>query len=121
MNPTRIFPLCLLCLLSLLPTSPGLAQPRVDNVRFSQQGDQVIITYDLLGSARVYTITLELSTDDGRTYTQTPKTLLGDVGDKVRPGRSKQIVWEAMQDAKGLAGCCIRVVSCNPGSSAEAK
>ena len=50
MNPTRIFPLCLLCLLSLLPTSPGLAQPQVDNVRFSQQGDQVIITYDLLGT-----------------------------------------------------------------------
>ena len=49
----------------------------------------------MICSARAYTITLELSTDDGRTYTQTPKTLLGDVGYKVRPGRRKQIAWEA--------------------------
>jgi len=75
----------------------------------------------MICSARAYTITLELSTDDGRTYTQTPKTLLGDVGYKVRPGRRKQIAWEAMQDAKGLAGCCVQVVSCNQGSSAMAK
>ena len=69
----------------------------------------------MIYSARAYTITLELSTDDGRTYTQTPKTLLGDVGDKVRPGRRKQIVWEAMQDAKGLAGdrCVFRVTARN--------
>jgi len=94
----------MICFFSLLLSSSAFAQPQVDNVRFVQQGDQVIITYDLHGSARDFTITLELSTDDGRTYTQTPKTLRGDVGDNVRPGRGKQIVWEAIQDAKGLTG-----------------
>ncbi len=111
----------MICFFSLLLSSSVLAQPQVGNVRFVQQGDQVIITYDLHGSARDFTITLELSTDDGRTYTQTPKTLPGEVGDKVRPGRRKQIVREAMQDAKGLAGRRIQVVSRNQGASAEAK
>jgi len=46
----------------------------------------------MICSARAYTIILELSTDDGRTYTQTPKTLLGDVGDAGREGLGRRPV-----------------------------
>ena len=85
-------PRYMLCLLCFFLASSALAQPHVDNVRFEQQGEQVIVIYDLIGTESAYSVTVELSTDGGQTYTVTPKAVSGDAGDGVKPGRGKRIV-----------------------------
>lgn len=77
---------------------------RIENVRYSVTDDKmIVIYYDLIGRG-TYNISVKVSTDNGRTFLTTPKALSGDVGDNIRQGVSKRIVWDVLRDVRELSG-----------------
>lgn len=78
----------------------------VTNVRFSQEGDNVRITYDLSDPAD---ITVEMSTDGGVTFSSRLLVhLSGDVGRNVSAGKNKSVLWNVLADVDNLEGDDIR-------------
>jgi len=78
----------------------------VRNVRFEQRGEGIVVHYDLIGDRnRKYKISLSLSDDFGKTFRIIPQTVVGGIGNNVRPGRNKQITWYLKRDIpEGLQG-----------------
>ncbi|HOC59122.1 MAG TPA: formylglycine-generating enzyme family protein [Smithellaceae bacterium] len=68
-----------------------------------QEGNRLVITYDLAGKEKEADVTLTL-TVDGKTYKASALHVEGDVG-KVKPGRGKKISWNILKDfPRGLRG-----------------
>ena len=80
------------------------ADPAV-NITAVVRGGVVIVSYDLVSDnpTAEFSVTLEASSNGGKTYDVRPKTVKGDIGPAVRAGTSKQISWEASQDVENLA------------------
>ncbi|MEO0108442.1 MAG: formylglycine-generating enzyme family protein [candidate division WOR-3 bacterium] len=80
--------------------------PIVSNVRFAQRpGTNLVdIEYDLSNPGRdsVLSVSFEVSTDRGRTFTIRPQTFSGDAGERVRVGRNRRITWDMYADIKRL-------------------
>jgi len=78
----------------------------VTNVSASQtEDDRIVITYDLVGeSYQTFTVSLLLSRDGGASFAIAPRTVSGDVGEKVQPGAHKKIVWDVLMDLSRLQG-----------------
>lgn len=76
----------------------------VENTQIAIRGGIVTITYDLVASEvqRALDVSLEVSTDGGQTFDLQPRSMSGDVGRAVPPGRGKQIVWESGKDVENL-------------------
>ncbi len=84
---------------------------KVSNVSFVQDGQQVLITYELSDWADIY---VEVSTDGGYTYGMIDmRHVSGDVGNDVPPGAIRQITWDVLQDCERLQGelVCFRVAA----------
>ncbi len=64
----------------------------VSNVRFEQDGNKVVVTYQLDEEADV---SLRVSLDGGETFSDNLKEVTGDVGKDVKKG-SNRIVWNAL-------------------------
>ncbi len=97
----------LLGILFLGPVAVVQAQDvQVRNVQAYQQGNNVVIEYDLNGDQRVtYDVDLRLSRDGGNTFDYAPSATSGAVGSGVSPGTGKEIVWAVLQDfPDGLEG-----------------
>ena len=79
---------------------------KVRNVTFKQEGELIIIHYDLDGSLnKKYKVNILLSDDYGATFNIKPKAVKGDVGKNISPGKAKEIVWEMTKDfPDGLEG-----------------
>jgi len=71
--------------------------PSVSNVSFRQEGTGIVITYDLAAGAPK-PVTLRASGDGGNAWDVNLGHLSGDVGEGVRPGTGKTIVWAALKD-----------------------
>ena len=83
----------------------SFSQSRITNVDFRTTPDnQIKITYDLSGypSDARFTVWVKVSLDNGRSYELIPKSLTGDVGKSVSPGRNKKIIWDVFQDTPVL-------------------
>jgi len=93
------------CLLLLAqPTWGGISLVEgVTNVRFQVRDQKVYISYDLAGKG-LYAVSLSLLRDGEEPATETPRSISGDVGREVAPGKSKEIVWDALKDVEGLEG-----------------
>ncbi|MFO7891375.1 MAG: hypothetical protein R6V04_13670 [bacterium] len=78
----------------------------IKNVSFTQMDEIIIIKYDLIGEMnKKYTIDISLSDNYGTSFRITPRTIRGDVGKGITPGRSKEIIWEMTEDyPNGLEG-----------------
>ena len=78
----------------------------VENVTFQDNGNTVIVNYDLLGdSLKKYDISLWLSYNKGATFPFKLKGISGDAGNKVSAGTGKGIIWEVSADfPEGLQG-----------------
>ena len=78
----------------------------VDNVVFRQtEEDQVVVTYDLNNTGRrTFEVELWLSQDGGEEFTIQPRTVEGAIGEGVRGGRGKRIVWDVLSDIRKLEG-----------------
>jgi hypothetical protein len=79
---------------------------RVENVRFQEIGETVVIQYDLRGkSDKKYNVSVLLSDDGGRTFRIKPRSVDGDVGKNIPAGTGKKINWYYKKDfPNGLSG-----------------
>ena len=81
----------------------------ISNVDFHQEGDEIVITYDLDESSP---IGVYVSLDGGKSYKEM-RSIQGDVGKSVLPGK-KRMVWKVLDDIPdGLVGQCQFEVSTN--------
>lgn len=91
-------------LLGMLLGIPSVAQAQgsVSNVRAAQRAGSnlVDIYYDLGGYGGLLppSVSVEISSDGGATYTVPAASLSGDVGSGVMPGRNRRITWNAGAD-----------------------
>jgi hypothetical protein len=89
------------------------ANPEVTNVQALQRTDGsmlVDISYDLEDAdGDAVTISINVSDDDGFTYTINATSLTGDLGSEITSGIGKSIVWDAGTDVPGVSGTEYRV------------
>src|SRR3989339_333914 len=89
------------------------ANPEVTNVQALQRTDGsmlVDISYDLEDAdGDAVTISINVSDDDGFTYTVNATSLTGDTGSGITSGTGKSIVWDAGTDVPGVSGTEYRV------------
>ncbi|MCE5249056.1 hypothetical protein LLG96_02425 [bacterium] len=83
----------------------------VTNVDYTVNGnDEVVVIYDLRADGPC-TIRLEVLREDDLNFLIVPRTVKGDVGRDVEPGRRKLIVWQVYKDIRRLQGdVYVRVV-----------
>jgi len=80
-------------------------QTQVTNVSFKQSQDLIIVRYDLIGQYnKKFKVDLYLSDNFGTTFSIRPRSVSGDVGKDIHPGRGKEIVWEFIRDYPYLEG-----------------
>jgi len=75
--------------------------PVVSNVRSVQRpGTRLVdITYDVADSdSPTVGVAVEVSADSGITYTVLAESFTGDVGNGIKPGPGKRVVWDAKAD-----------------------
>ncbi|MBI4645332.1 MAG: hypothetical protein HY738_01760, partial [Bacteroidia bacterium] len=74
-------------------TNTNQTKPKIANVRSQQQGDSVLIYYDILGTIpeQKFNIRIHCSTDGGKTYSEALKSVSGDVGENITGGAGKII------------------------------
>ena len=113
----RIAILTILTLLLFMGKSRTIAQdnghiPEIRNIHAQQRfGTRLVeITFDLLDpDEEPLSIKLTASEDNGNSYTITPRTLSGDVGDGIRPGAHRRIVWDVGVDLQGVKNPSLKV------------
>jgi len=88
----------------VLVPAAGHCQERVTNVRAEQQGNQVFIYYDLTGHEGKYQVKVRGSSNGGKDFDLPMKSVSGDIGKGIRPGRGKTIIWDATRDIRQLYG-----------------
>jgi hypothetical protein len=90
-------------LLFLYPTH--IFTQSVENVRFEQQGDQIIILYDLNadGLKGNFSVDAYYTLDQGKNYIIL-KSVTGDAGTGIIAGKRKRIVWNVLDDVYELTG-----------------
>ena len=103
---TRAYLIGLLYALPIL----RLSAQGVNNVRAEQFGAEAVIQYDLGGSGEYY-VSLSYSTDNGVTFSDQLNKVSGDVGNDVKSGINKRIVWYAENEIETLRGPVIFKVS----------
>lgn len=88
-----------LFLLALQPALTSAQEVAVRNTNFRQEGTQIIVTYDLIGSKEEeYEATLLLSTSGGRAFDYEPQAISGAVGGGIAPGPGKRVAWNVLED-----------------------
>lgn len=104
---------CLTALFAVL-FSYAYAQ-QVSNVRFEQDGDHVIINYDL--DKPTPEITLQLSEDGGLSWSEPLTNCQGDVGNHMISAGRNAIIWFPLEERDNLVGSriCFRVQSAPAG------
>jgi len=92
--------------LFIVINSLNAQEVEVKNVSFTQMDEIIVIKYDLIGKTnKKYTIDISLSDNYGTSFRITPRTVRGDVGKGITPGRGKKIIWEMTEDyPNGLEG-----------------
>ncbi len=83
----------------------ALDAQQVENIRVTQEGDNVVIIYDISSdkAGQTFDIKVECSADGGNTFSIIPKTLTGDIKE-VLAGNGKRIVWDVLSERQELAG-----------------
>jgi hypothetical protein len=92
------------------------AQNFVSNVNWEidDSEEKIIITYDLEkdGSYRYLNVSLKVYIDNNEF---SPKALSGDVGDYIRSGMGKKIIWDVFADVTELSGdLTIEIIAISP-------
>lgn len=87
----------------------SLAQ-RIDNVHPEADGEKIKIYYDLTGipEARSVFIKVYMSTDGGNTYGEPLRSVTGDVGLLIGPGKNRCIVWDVYKDLENFLGVNVK-------------
>jgi formylglycine-generating enzyme len=77
--------------------------------------DRIMIEYDL-DAGNLCTITLDVSLDSASGFPIKPLSLSQDVGEGIKPGMGKRILWDVFTDMKRLSGDLAVKVSAVPDS-----
>ena len=86
-----------LTLFLLLVMVSYVAAQRVSNVEVTQEGKNIIITYDLSENANVAVVGVSTASN-ARVISLRMNSVKGDVGKFIRAGKGKRIVWEVLKD-----------------------
>ena len=78
---------------------------QVTNIRVTQEGDNVVITYDVTSdkAGQTFDIKVECSADNGKTFSILPKALSGDLKG-ITAGTTKNIIWDVLSERQELTG-----------------
>ena len=73
--------------------------PRVANVQWNIEGDNIVISYDLLGEKdEKYEVSVSFLKEDDPGFRIVPQTISGDAGTGYFAGKGKSILWEFIRD-----------------------
>lgn len=75
----------------------------ISNVQSTLDNNKIIISYNLENSESVF-ISVQVSEDGGKTFSDPLSKLIGDVGFDVKPGSNKKIVWDVLSERGMLMG-----------------
>jgi len=81
----------------------GVFSQSIENVDFRAEGKTIVVTYDFFHSKADTAINVELVFKDQQGGVIAPKTISGDIK-YVKPGESKRIVWDVLNDGISLSG-----------------
>lgn len=78
---------------------------QITNVQVEQDGDNVVIGYDIIDAkqGQKFDISLSLSADGGKTFTITPLSITGDIK-QITAGQGKKIIWNVLLDNDEVIG-----------------
>ncbi|TFH25808.1 MAG: hypothetical protein E4H10_08790, partial [Bacteroidia bacterium] len=83
--------------------SLGAMAQTVENIRVDQDGENILVHYRIGGSTdmQTFNVRLSCSIDVGRRFE--PITVIGDVGENIRGGRSNYtITWDVFEDLEEI-------------------
>lgn len=84
-----------------LTTSIFAQEVSVKNVTFNLQNNAIHLIYDLIGSSNSkYNISIQLLRKSDSTFSFVPEQVSGDIGDGIRPGIKRKIVWDIQNELK---------------------
>jgi len=107
------------CILLMMPHY--VYSQQVTNVRVFQEGENVIIFYNLSdqGNNNTYNIDLLLSENNGQSFSIRPKNITGALL-QVSPGNDKKIIWKVLEEMDQLVGeNFVFKITASAGSTAE--
>lgn len=89
----------------LLLAWAGVNAQKIENVTATQQGKNIVVSYDLTGSSSSeFDVSVYCSTDGGSTFGNPLYSVTGDVGNSIKTGYNKQITWNVLADREKLSG-----------------
>jgi hypothetical protein len=98
---------------------------KIENVKFKQEESKIIITYDLINgdASKYFEVSIEMSSDGGSDFSSTVKTVSGDVGENIQPGKGKKITWDVLKDVTELSGSnfVFKILATGTGSTETVK
>ncbi len=100
----RMKRIIILFFFSAIFTGLAAQQSRIENTWFwlSSTTDSLIIKYDLTGNQNAFNVTLEVSKKTGQNVKL--KNVFGDIGNDIRPGKNKTIIWNMKNDNADVYG-----------------
>jgi len=104
MNKIHITLIFCLLSFSLLAQVSKIESPRVI---ISPSLDSMIVKYNLLGKREA--LNLKLLVTDPNNQSIVPKNISGDIGNGIKPGKDKTIIWNMHADGIDLSGSQLRV------------
>ena len=84
-------------------------ESKIENtrVKVSPSTDSLIVKYDLKGRRDAFDLKLEL-TDQNNVIIH-PRNITGDIGNGIKPGKEKSIIWDMKSDGIDLSGSRLMV------------
>jgi uncharacterized protein (TIGR02145 family) len=86
----------------------GLKAQTVTVTNVEQDGQTLVVSYDITGGTGKYEVSLHCSTDDGTTWAGPLKSVSGDVGKNIAAGQGKKITWTVLSDRADLKSDNVR-------------
>ncbi len=104
----------IISLLILLLMCGSLVAQKIENVRATVNGDDIIITYDLSGKdGQEFKINLYASNSN---FSKAIIKANGDIGSRITPGKDKRVVWNAKNELPEYKGDLVIEVRGEPGA-----
>lgn len=94
-----------LIILFFFITIQGIAQKiQVNNIRAEQQGENIVIFYDIEGAEKYhrFDVILYYSTDDGKSFSDKIIDIDGDTDFNIPGGKDKKVTWRVLEEMGSL-------------------
>jgi len=103
--------------ISLFFTGAIAQESKIENTQLQLYGENLIITYDVVGLNALDNVWLDIKTTSNKEITA--KTLSGDIGKSISVGIKKKIIWNMKADGIDLQGeeLNVKVLATKPSDS----